>query len=138
MAGICGCLPTVITNVGLPNLDRITKVTELLSRLTAGLAHLNFFSHNFFSFQFQLEFTTLLCFQQDGLVQKNRVRGSNPEPVLGAILLWILRIIFDLLGAVPDPTICTHSGRHAEFRQYPAIEYYPYDDDHKQDPNIFH
>jgi hypothetical protein len=105
MAGVCGCLPTVITNVGLPNLDRITKVTELFSRLTAGLAHVNFFSHDLLSFQFQLEFTTLLCFQHVRLVQKNRVRGSNPEFVLGAILLWILWIIFDLLGAVPDPTI---------------------------------
>lgn len=110
MSGICGCLPTVITNVGLPNLDGIAKVTELFSRLTAGLTHVNFFSHDFLPFQFQLEFTTLLCFQHVSSVQKNRVRGSNPEPVLGTMLLWILRIIFDLLGAVPDPTICTHSG----------------------------
>jgi hypothetical protein len=110
MPGVCGCLPTVITNVGLLNLDWIAKVTELFSRLTAGLTHVNFFSHDFHPFQFPLEFTTILCFRHVGAVQKDWVRGSNPEFVLSITLLWILRIIFDLLGAVPDPTTCTHSG----------------------------
>lgn len=54
---------------------------------------------------------------------------SGLGPVTLVTLLGLFGVVAVGLGSVPDPTIATHSGRDAQFRQYPFVEYYPpYDD----------
>ena len=53
------------------------------------------------------------------------VNWSGLGPVTPVTLLGLFWVVAMGLGSVPDPTIATHSGRDAQFRQYPFVEYYP-------------
>lgn len=99
------CLATVFADIGLIYLDWIAQVTELFSCLAAGLADVNFLSHDFLSFQCHQSLPRSYTFVQ--LIQFKK-GYSRVKQTIYARLLGILPTVG--MRSIPDLTTSTHSG----------------------------